>query len=430
MKYTYQRLIGLSPDAEAFDPHPSVVGLYLRIRPLRNGRHSRVWVWKRMVAGKRRSLVYADFPSRSIDDAAIWAEKINRIAADGHDPVAFQAEQNRLEIEAAAEAVRIEAEALAAIAARPTVATAFQDYIRGCERRGVATIKQKRGIMEKDFLPFVGSKFLADVTKKDCRDAITRCEDRGGKGRNQRQGQRVRTEIIGFLNWCVENDVDDLTVNVAATIRKLKAKRVKPIRYLTVDEMVLMICAARDVLDDDIAEAMLLYVLTGCRKREVLQAESAEYGCGIWRLPEGRSKNRHAHPMPLGPVGRGIFERRLSRVHLFPSWKVPDQARVASVDKTVAKVTARMVEIAGHDITRWTLHSIRHGFRTAIRKLGFASKDVAERLINHVQPEEIDEMYEHDDFFEEKRDALAKWEAHIVDLLARATGENVVAMAG
>jgi integrase len=433
MKFTSNGLMSYNPTSEEAVAHPTVAGLSLRFRPTK-GRVTKTWIWARMIGGKRSKETLGTFPLISIDDAKVWAENLNRHAENGQVPREAALEAAEREREAAAAAQAIADEAAAVQAARETIGTAFESYLTACARRGVKTIAGKRGIMEKDFLPWHRDQYLPVLRKADVRAAIERCLTRRQKSpedvANFRMANRVRTEVVSFLTWCVRHDIDDLQVNVAASIEKFKEPRVKPRRHLTVDELALMVVAARNVENQDTADAYLLLALTGCRLMEVFAARSSEFSDVGWNIPGPRVKNGLDHLLPLGPIGRGIFERRHNSDYLFPAHRRGDKPhRSSSFRKTLDRMTLEMERIAGHPITRWTTHSTRHGFRTYIRKMKFADKELAERLINHCQPNDIDEMYDHDDFYDEKQAALAGWEAMLMDRIARLSGENVVQIA-
>ncbi len=427
MKWTNNGLTAHNPTREETLAFPAIDGLRLRFRPGR-GRTAKTWTWTRMVAGERPKLTLGTFPAFSIDDARKWADGLNAMVEKGINPERAAAEAAEREVEARGQAEAEAQAAAAALASRKTVRDAFDEYERDCERRQIRTIKEKRRMAEKDFLAAIGSTYLRDLTKADVRAALDVVAARGGERGNMRQRNRVRAEICATLNYAIAEDLDDLTINVAASIKKTVETRIRPVRYLTVDEMVLMIRAAREVAEDT-ADGWLLLALTGCRLREVFCAPFSEYRDGVWTIPASRAKNETAHPLPLGPAARVIFDRKSNQTYLFPSRRSDGEMRISSFGKTIDAITARMVELSGGEVERWRAHAIRHGFRTAIRKMRIADKETAERLINHVQKSSIDELYDHDEYMEEKEAALLAWETMLMDRLNRASGGNVVPLA-
>jgi hypothetical protein len=85
-------------------------------------------------------------------------------------------------------------------------------------------------------------------------------------------------------------------------------------------------------------------------------------------------------------------------------------------DGSWGKCKLELEEASGvHD---WQLRDIRRTFRSAMPKLK-VNRDIAEILLNHVSgnKNELDEIYDRYDYIEEKREALAKWEAYLAMLL-------------
>ena len=64
------------------------------------------------------------------------------------------------------------------------------------------------------------------------------------------------------------------------------------------------------------------------------------------------------------------------------------------------------------------MRDIRRTFRSNLPKIG-VSRDLAERLLNHVSGarNELDEIYDRYDYLDEKRQALARWEARLAALM-------------
>lgn len=66
----------------------------------------------------------------------------------------------------------------------------------------------------------------------------------------------------------------------------------------------------------------------------------------------------------------------------------------------------------------WTIRDLRRTFRSNMARLK-VPREVCEVLINHAPPA-LDEIYDRYNRLEEKREALAKYEAFIQALLAQA----------
>lgn len=73
---------------------------------------------------------------------------------------------------------------------------------------------------------------------------------------------------------------------------------------------------------------------------------------------------------------------------------------------------------------RPVVHDLRRTLRTGLARLR-APRDVAERCLNHALPE-IEAVYNTHDYLDERREALARWGAHVAGLVAGAS--NVVTL--
>jgi integrase len=76
-------------------------------------------------------------------------------------------------------------------------------------------------------------------------------------------------------------------------------------------------------------------------------------------------------------------------------------------------------------LPHWTAHDIRRTFRTRLSECG-VNKDLAERLVNHVGHRTVmDRVYDHHEFWAEKRIALNKWQDKLQAII-EGTAQKVV----
>src|SRR5262249_28963237 len=76
-------------------------------------------------------------------------------------------------------------------------------------------------------------------------------------------------------------------------------------------------------------------------------------------------------------------------------------------------INQRITQANGIPPKHWTLHDIRRTVRTHLAALG-VSMDVGERLLGHMgHVPEIVRTYNRYEYWPEKRQALAMWEAHL-----------------
>jgi integrase len=376
-------------------------GLYLIVQP--SG--VKTWAWYMKVGKKIATMTLGRYPSFSIAEAREWAEARTVERDRGHDPRALLADA-------------LAAEQAAKTAEFKNVGYWFDQYLDGPCKNQASRYDKKRA-MEKDFITDkIKVLALTDLTYEHCHDAVRAVYARGaGVG-----GNRLVMFIKGFLRWCAkpaQRRETNLTHSPAIDL-ECEFEEQEVDRFLSIYESALMIRAARDVLDADMADALTLLALTGVRKAEVLKSQPHEYRDGVWHQPTKNTKTKKFNRLPLASIGREIFEKRRNGVWMFPAPKGEGKKpRTTAIDKVVMpKVRARMVELAGHKIEWWTLHALRRGFKTETKEHGVASIATVEKIMNHADAS-MEARYDKTNGHGDKAMALEDWQALIVAEIAR-----------
>jgi integrase len=81
------------------------------------------------------------------------------------------------------------------------------------------------------------------------------------------------------------------------------------------------------------------------------------------------------------------------------------------ITRSVARCLKRFKR---HGVAAFTPHDLRRTGRTGLARLG-VKVDIAERVLNHAR-ERIEATYDVHEYLDEKRDALDRWEKHLVEL--------------
>lgn len=418
MKWTHKELAGLAFATEKVIRHPTVDGLRLRIYP--TGR--KAWQWARMLQGKPLRKTLGKFPSVSLAEAQALAGELNASFDRGVDPTIPPAQ------------VAIERP-------RVTVTEAWDRYIEDCRRRGNkpgATVKHDLA-GRKDIVSLLGGKFLSDVTVDEVRVVASAPLKRSSLNPTAVTGGAVRSNTIlsmtrTFFKFCLDSGYDDLTRNPCASVRPIKTiTGRKPKRVLTIREMALLILAARELDKRNRgkttwADALSLLVLNGNRKSEAFEAMGDEWDpvSGLWRIGGARYKTGVDCILPVGPTSASIFRRRARPGEFL----IPSQSGIRTgQDRHICdRLTDIMIEIGGEPISRWSMHAIRYGFRSNIRKEGIADSELAERIIHPGRDGEMAVHYD-PDWLDEMRVALAAWDKRIAAEVTAVCSSNIVSVA-
>ncbi|MFI4973126.1 MAG: integrase arm-type DNA-binding domain-containing protein [Caulobacterales bacterium] len=155
-----------------------------------------------------------------------------------------------------------------------------------------------------------------------------------------------------------------------------------------------------------------LMVLWGTRNTETAVLERAWARDGVLTIPGEFTKNGRDHAIPVLPVAQSVLDDRPNgnARHFFPGRWGEGHLHHGALGKLKREVmTASKTE-------GWQLRDLRRTFRSNMARLK-VPREVCEVLINHAPPV-LDEIYDRYDRLEEKREALAKYEAFIQTLIA------------
>jgi len=171
----------------------------------------------------------------------------------------------------------------------------------------------------------------------------------------------------------------------------------------------------REAGDDDFARIIRLLILLGQRRTEVggMQEQELDLERGTWTLPAKRTKNGHAHTLPLPPLALDIIRsapRIIRRDYLFgaradgfTSWDRPKQL-----------LDARL----GDQVKPWVLHDLRRSTVTKMADIGIAPH-IIEQILNHRSGHRsgVGGIYNRSSYEREVHNALAMWNDHVRSLI-------------
>lgn len=374
----------------------------LAIEVLNSGKKR--WKYRRKIVGKdaTATLFGGLYPTYSIAAAREWAQGLNELVEAGLDP-----RDVRREEKARSEMTVGKAHELYMVAVHAGRAS------RARRRNKPRTIADKLEIYERDIKPRLGKRSVYEITERDLIKLVTI------KGRVAKvRANRLAAELKVFFGWA--SSLRGLEVRLendpSRRLGDLKFPEVPRQRQLTLEEIEWFLKAVVEE-ERDFQRGMLLWLLTAARISEVGQAKRTELVKGIWIIPPARVKNSSPHSIALGPWGRILMAT--DNEWVFPAVKKKDRPRNRSVwYKARDRVLARMSELAGKPIERFTPHDFRRTVRSNTKRLK-VDFETAEAMLNHVK-KGLERTYDRYDLEEEKRASFLKWEAEIAEIAIRA----------
>jgi integrase len=167
-----------------------------------------------------------------------------------------------------------------------------------------------------------------------------------------------------------------------------------------------------------------LCLLTGQRRGEIARLERSWLADGKITIPAHVTKNKRLHAFPVSPTAASVLEAapQLSDRYFFPAARNRFEDKPATVFNGWGKPKAafdKAMADGGHKVAPWRIHDLRRCVSSGMAALS-VPQVVVEKLLNHVSGgslSQIAQVYNVHSYFEEMRQALGKWEAHLAALL-------------
>jgi integrase len=158
-----------------------------------------------------------------------------------------------------------------------------------------------------------------------------------------------------------------------------------------------------------------LCLVTGQRVGEVAGMTRGELDLKhkLWNLPGARTKNGHAHTVPLSPLAIELIGEGDGEL-VFPNAEGEGTLPGAAVARTITRAQDRF------GIAHWTAHDLRRSALTGMAKLGIAPL-VLGHIANHRTTTKAGmtlSVYVHHAYEKEKREALELWADRLQGIIA------------
>jgi len=144
-----------------------------------------------------------------------------------------------------------------------------------------------------------------------------------------------------------------------------------------------------------------------------------------WNLPSTRTKNKHAHIVPLPPMARDIIAGNNNSESDGFVFTTNNTTPVSSWTWAKARLDKAMLDATRAQrgknaiVPPWRLHDLRRTCVTGLVELGIAPH-VVELVINHISGHKagVAGIYNKSQMLDECRAALERWAAHVHGLVS------------
>jgi len=229
---------------------------------------------------------------------------------------------------------------------------------------------------------------------------------------------RALAHLKHLMSWCVESGIIDVS---PISGMKPRAKEQPRERVLTDDEL----GALWAVFGDEgypFGDCMKLLMLSGQRRAEVAEMRWSELDLEkrLWTLPSMRAKNGKQHTVP-------ITDAMLEVLRKTPRFFNSDYVVTTTGKSPVSgfgRVKDRLDRALPEGTEPWIIHDLRRTMSTNMAMLG-VPQPVTEALLNHKTGvvSGVAAIYNVYSYADEKREALAIWSQHVMELVRKQNDE-------
>lgn len=377
-------------------------GLYLLIKPSGSKR----WYLKYRYEGKESRAALGAYPLITLAKAREKRDAIRLLLADGISPNAKKEEIKQQEQ-----------------AALNTFEKVARDWHASNKRWSDGHAERVWRDMERNILPAIGKRNIADLTTRDLLHPLREVEQSGRLDVASRLQQRV----TGIMRYAVQSGLIERNPaqDLAGAIATRKATHRPALSLERLPEFLKRVEASRGRLLTRLALKLSLYVFIRSSELRFARWGEIDFKKALWTIPAEReviegvkhshrgSKMRTVHLVPLSQQALSLLEeiKELSgnRDLIFPGDHRPTKPMSENTINNALRVMGydTKTEICGH------------GFRamscSALVESGLWSRDAVERQMSHQERNGVRAAYIHKAEHLEERRLMVQWWADYLD---------------
>jgi integrase len=357
--------------------------------------------------GRRTQMKIGSYPSVSLAAARTLGIEARGYVEAGRDPrTAFGA---------------------ARAASSITVAMQIDSYLADPEKAKLRGLRAIRRRLYRNIVPIIGTVALGSLHRRDIQRALDPILRRGCSS----EARRVFEDMRAVVRWSLARG--DIEADVMAAM-------VKPVgspprtRVLSPEEIVTLWNNLPTALPKDTAtqNVIRLCLLTGQRVGEVSGIELSEidFKTATWMIPARRSKNKHAHTVPLTDLALDIVKSAIADVGPNAHFLFPDGDSASVTARNFGKRVIRARNRFG--VASFSPHDLRRTALTGMAEIGVLPH-VISWVANHRSGTHAGvtaNVYIKHTYDAEKRTALDLWSDRVRALVSGKPAAKVIPLTG
>ncbi len=402
-------------------------GLFLEVMP--GG--AKAWRLRYRLGGKQEKATLGDYPTYSLVEACTWRDECKALARRGVSPMGLK--RGDVVAEDAAPVVKEIAESFVrkwcvkslerkrAQAAEVRASEQVEAFIwKWFEDIVTPANKYPRNIkrvLEKDIIPAIGEKKIADVSVDDVLRITDSIKARG----SDQMALQTRNVLKRLFAYAIARQKAQFNPAAAIEAKYIAITKSRDVA-LTADEIGrLLRCIYQSSMRRANKLALHLLIICMVRKSELIEAQWTEidFEKALWAIPGERMKKDRPHLVPLSVQALAML-RELKGLSGVSRWIFPSRN---TSKKPISKTTLNaVVRTLNHDVQDFVIHDFRRTASTHLHESGFNS-DWIEKALAHEQLGTRG-VYNQAEYLTPRKDML-QWWANFVDAQID-EGRNVV----
>nr|VFJ50040.1 MAG: Integrase [Candidatus Kentron sp. FM]VFJ52482.1 MAG: Integrase [Candidatus Kentron sp. FM]VFK09545.1 MAG: Integrase [Candidatus Kentron sp. FM] len=416
MPLTDTKLRNLKPKEKTYQETDGG-GLFVEVMP--GG--AKPWRLRYRLNGKQEKITLGDYPANTLAGARQWRDDCKALAERGLSPMKLKRgdpvpDDVKSEVREIAQSfirdwcTKAMERAKAKEAERKTMDTVeafawrwFKEIIEPTN----ATPRNIRRVLEKDIIPTIGDKQIADVTVSDVLVITDRIKARG----SDQMALQTRNILKRLFAYAIARE--KITFNPAAAIegKFIASARSRDVA-LTQDEIGRLLRGIyQSSMNRSHKLALHLLILCMVRKSELIEArwEEIDFDNAQWSIPGERMKKDRPHLVPLARQTMAMFEE-LKGLSSSSEWVFPSRGSLKKpISKSTLNAAVRTLDL---DVRDFVIHDFRRTASTHLHEAGFNS-DWIEKALAH-ETKGIRGVYNRAEYVQQRREML-QWWADLVD---------------
>jgi integrase len=365
-------------------------GLYVEVQPT----GKKVWRMQYRLGGrgsKKERVTLGEYLGHTLAQARLWREQCRALLAHGRSPAAAK------QAEKAVQAGR----------ATDTVAAFANLWYADVVSRTNSEPRNIRRVLDKNVLPAIGDKPVAEITIPDILAITDAVKARGA----DQMALQTRNVIKRLYAYAIARGKTQFNPAAAIEARFIATARSRDVALTQAEIGQLLRGIYQSSIRRPYKLALHLLVLCMVRKGELIGAswDEIDFEKSEWLIPAERMKKDKPHLVPLSKQAVAMFEELKGLAGHSP-WVLPSRNTWKEpIAHSTLNQAIRSLELGIRD---FVIHDFRRTASTQLHEAGFNS-DWIEKALAHEQ-KGVRGVYNKAEYLTQRREML-QWWADLVD---------------